>query len=135
MLFMVIERYRHGDPRPVYERFHRSGRLAPAGLTYLSSWVNEALDTCYQVMETSDPALLQQWIAQWSDLVDFDAFPVITSAEAATRVLALDAGIDTGTPGEAYARHAADSLRSPLMSDVRRASAPSRFPQRARRTG
>jgi hypothetical protein len=44
------------------------------------------LDRCYQVMETDNRALLDQWIANWKDLVDFEARPVITSAEARARV-------------------------------------------------
>lgn len=83
MLFMVIERYHDGDPAPVYARFRSQGRMAPDGLTYVSSWVTHDLGTCYQVMETRDRALLDQWIARWSDLVDFEVIPVVTSAEAA----------------------------------------------------
>ena len=36
MLFMIIERYRAADPRPVYRRFREQGRLAPDGLTYIA---------------------------------------------------------------------------------------------------
>lgn len=85
--FMIIERFKNGDPRPVYERFRARGRLAPDGLTYVTSWVELSLGTCYQVMEARDPALLDEWIAQWSDLVDFEVRPVISSADAAARVL------------------------------------------------
>lgn len=85
-LFMVIERFRNGDAVPVYRRFRERGRLAPEGLTYVSSWVDEPLRVCYQVMETEDRALLDEWIAQWTDLVDFEVHPVMTSAEAAARI-------------------------------------------------
>ncbi len=37
-------------------------------------------------METHDRALLDQWIAQWSDLVDYEVHLVISSAEAAERI-------------------------------------------------
>jgi uncharacterized protein DUF3303 len=37
-------------------------------------------------MESPDRALLDQWLAQWADLVDFEVVPVITSAEAAASV-------------------------------------------------
>ena len=40
-------------------------------------------------METSDPALLDEWLARWSDLVEFEVVPVVASAEAAARVDAL----------------------------------------------
>ncbi len=86
MLFLIIERFRGGDPVPVYRRFREKGRLAPEGLTYVSSWVTEDLATCYQVMETADRALLDQWMAQWADLVEFEVIPVLTSPEASAAV-------------------------------------------------
>ena len=88
MLYMVIEHFRGGDAKAVYERFRERGRLAPEGLGYVASWVDEGLGRCWQVMETDDPALLEQWMAQWRDLVDFEVHPVLGSAEAAVRVLA-----------------------------------------------
>jgi hypothetical protein len=30
MLFMVIERFKQGDPQPIGERFARQGRMLPA---------------------------------------------------------------------------------------------------------
>ena len=86
MLYMVIETFRDGDARPVYRRFRDQGRLAPEGLRYVSSWVTEDLRRCYQVMECEDAALLEQWMAQWRDLVDFEVVPVTTSAEAAAAI-------------------------------------------------
>jgi hypothetical protein len=86
MLYMVIEHFRNGDPKPVYTRFRERGRLAPEGLTYISSWVTEDLAHCYQVMETDDRALLDEWIANWADLVEFEVIPVVTSAQASATV-------------------------------------------------
>jgi hypothetical protein len=83
---MIVEHFRNGDAGPVYHRFRTNGRMAPDGLTYVSSWVDERLERCYQVMETHDRALLDQWIANWADLVEFEVHPVITSAEAAARI-------------------------------------------------
>ena len=62
--------------------------MAPEGLHYVSSWVNDGLDTCFQLMETNDRALLDAWIENWSDLVEFEVHSVATSAEAAERVAA-----------------------------------------------
>ncbi len=86
MLYLVIERYKRG-PGPVYERAARNGRMLPAGLAYLDSWIvdNGKLDTCFQLMETGDPGLFDAWRACWDDLVDFEVLPVISSAEAAAR--------------------------------------------------
>lgn len=87
--YMIVERFKNRDPVPVYKRFRERGRLAPEGLTYVSSWVSADLTRCYQVMETSDPALLDEWLARWSDLVEFEVVPVLASVEAAARVDAL----------------------------------------------
>jgi len=87
MLYMIIERFKHQDAAPVYQRFREYGRLAPEGLTYVSSWVDEHFQRCFQLMETDDAALLDQWMANWNDLVDFEVFPVMTSAEAAAKIL------------------------------------------------
>jgi hypothetical protein len=38
-------------------------------------------------METDDPALLDAWTAQWSDLAEFEIVPVVGSAEARARAL------------------------------------------------
>jgi hypothetical protein len=83
---MIIETFKNGDAAPVYRRFRDQGRLAPAGLTYVSSWISEKLDRCYQLMETEDRALLDQWMANWKDLVDFEVHPVISSKEAAEKL-------------------------------------------------
>jgi hypothetical protein len=82
MLFMIIESFSGGDAVPVYRRFRDQGRLAPEDLTYVASWVTHDLKRCYQVMECSDPSLLETWMARWRDLVDFEVVPIITSAEA-----------------------------------------------------
>ena len=84
--YMIIERFKNGDAVPVYRRFRERGRLAPEGLRYISSWVDVNLTRCYQLMEAEDPALLDQWFGQWSDLVDFEAYPVMSSQEAAQKV-------------------------------------------------
>ncbi len=85
-LYRVVEHYKNADPRPVYRRFRDHGRLAPDGLMYVSSWVDHKFERCYQLMETDDRALLDQWMAHWSDLVDFEVYPVMTSQEAADQI-------------------------------------------------
>jgi hypothetical protein len=85
VLYMVIETYTHGA-QPVYERAAERGRMLPAGLEYVDSWVDERrLDRCFQLMETDDARLFDEWMAAWSDLVEFEVVPVIGSAAAAGR--------------------------------------------------
>lgn len=81
MLFMVIEHFKGHNPAPVYKRFAERGRLMPEGLRYVNSWIEVGMDRCFQVMETDEPILLQEWIKNWGDLVDFEVVPVVTSAE------------------------------------------------------
>jgi hypothetical protein len=89
MLFMVIEHFR-GDAPAVYRRFRAEGRLAPDGLTYVGSWVEASLGRCFQLMECDDVRLLQQWVARWSDLVEFEIVPVVTGKDTAEAMAALD---------------------------------------------
>ena len=86
MTFMIIEHFRNGDAVPVYRRFREKGRLAPDGLRYVASWVAHDFKTCWQIMETDDPALLEPWMANWRDLADFEVIPVRTSADAAAAI-------------------------------------------------
>jgi Protein of unknown function (DUF3303) len=86
MLYMVVEHFKNGDAVPVYRRFRERGRLAPEGLTYVSSWVDIKLERCFQLMETANVQLLDDWMAHWQDIVDFEVYPVITSAEAVERI-------------------------------------------------
>jgi len=85
-LYMVVEHFKNKDAVAVYRRFRDSGRMAPEGLRYLSSWVDDRLERCYQLMEANDCALLDQWMANWSDLVDFEVHRVMTSNEAAEKI-------------------------------------------------
>ncbi len=85
MLYMILESFR-SDPVAVYRRFRDHGRMAPEGLRYVNSWVTRDLQRCYQVMECDDPALLQQWMDRWNDLVDFEVVPVVTSSDAAATI-------------------------------------------------
>ena len=86
MLYVVIEQFRGGNPVPVYRRFRDQGRLAPEGVRYVASWVTEDLRRCYQIMECEDRGLLDQWTARWSDLVEFEIIPALTSADAAALI-------------------------------------------------
>jgi hypothetical protein len=83
---MVVEQFKDNDAARVYRRFRDEGRLAPAGLNYVSSWVDENFRKCFQLMETDDRKLLEEWIANWQDIVEFEVFPVLTSEEAFRKI-------------------------------------------------
>ncbi len=83
MLFMVIENFRNQDAKAVYRRFRDLGRQMPEGLTFVDSWVSADLGRCFQLMESPDVTLLQQWIAAWSDLAAFEVIPVVQGRQTA----------------------------------------------------
>ena len=84
MRYMVIETFTAGAGA-VYERARERGRMLPPGLEYVDSWIDESLGRCFQLMETDDPSVFDEWTAGWGDLVDFEVVPVISSAEASAR--------------------------------------------------
>jgi Domain of unknown function (DUF3303) len=69
---MVLETFQPGCKERVYERFRNTGRMLPDGLRYIDSWLEKDGDRCFQLMETDSPALFEQWMASWSDLVSFE---------------------------------------------------------------
>ncbi len=83
MLFIVIENYRNQDAKSVYRRFSDKGRMMPDGISFVSSWVTADLGRCFQIMECDDITLLQQWAAEWSDLVHFEILPIAPGKDTA----------------------------------------------------
>ena len=85
-LYMVVEHFKNRDAVSVYRRFREAGRMMPDGLLYISSWVDEKFERCFQLMETHERGLLDQWMANWNDLMDFEVHTVVTSKEAVERI-------------------------------------------------
>lgn len=81
MLFMVIERFKNQDAAAIYRRLQQDGRMMPDGLKYVGSWVEASFGRCFQLMESDDPRLFQQWIIKWQDLMEFEIVPVVPSKE------------------------------------------------------
>jgi hypothetical protein len=81
MLFMVVERFKHGNAEPVGERFKCHGRMLPDGVTYHSSWVDPTGSRCFQVMEAPNQQSLAAWVNRWEDLIDFEIIPVLASQD------------------------------------------------------
>jgi len=83
MQFMVVERFRNQDAKAIYRRLRERGRMMPEGLTFVSSFVAADLSRCFQVMACDDVVLLQRWVAQWSDIMEFEIVPVVAGKETA----------------------------------------------------
>ena len=80
MLFMVVEKL-NGNVDAVGERFARMGRMLPDGVVYEASWLTMDGARCWQLMQAPDRATLDVWIARWSDVMDFEVVPVLTSKD------------------------------------------------------
>ena len=63
VLFMVIEDFRNGDPKPVHDRFVARGRMLPERVTYHGSWIDPVRARCYQVMEAENADALDSRVA------------------------------------------------------------------------
>lgn len=81
---MVVEKFK--DAPEIYRRFDEKGRMMPEGLNYVSSWIDTEVKQCFQLMETEDVTLFDEWIFNWKDLADFEVIPVITAAEAREKI-------------------------------------------------
>ena len=88
MQFMVIEDFRGRDRKAIYRRFRDRGRLMPDGLEFVNSWVAADLSRCFQLMEAEDVTLLQRWVAEWSDLAEFEIVPVAAGKDTAAALAA-----------------------------------------------
>jgi hypothetical protein len=73
---MVIEHFKPGCKSAIYERFHAKGRMLPKGLVYLDSWLEKDGDRCFQLMETADAALFDEWLTHWQDLASIEVVEI-----------------------------------------------------------
>jgi len=89
MLFMVVETFKNHDLKAIYQRLREGGRSMPEGLNFVNSWVDASGGRCFQLMESDNVLLFQQWIAEWHDLVSFDVIPVVQGKETAEAIAAL----------------------------------------------
>lgn len=81
MLFMVIERFKDSDPKPIYAHLRKHGRGLPQGLEYVDRWIEPSFRRCFQLMRCDDPRLLQEWILHRQGLATFEIVPVVPSNE------------------------------------------------------
>ncbi|NMM47650.1 DUF3303 domain-containing protein [Marinigracilibium pacificum] len=74
--FMVVEKFKPGLFEENNKRWNEKGRMLPEGLYYLNSWVNKEQNICFQLMETNNPDLFEEWIENWKDFTDFEVYPI-----------------------------------------------------------
>jgi uncharacterized protein DUF3303 len=82
MLFMIIEHFKDDDMLPIYKRLRDQGRMLPDGLKYVDSWIEPNFSRCFQLMETDDARLFQQWTLQWRGAgATLEIIPVVPSKD------------------------------------------------------
>ena len=61
--------------------------MLPEGVRFIDSWIvdDDRLDVCYEVVEADHRALVDSWLARWTDLLEAEVMSVIKSPEAAAR--------------------------------------------------
>jgi hypothetical protein len=84
--YMVIERLK--DAEAVYTRLWDRGRMAPTDLVFESTWVDENVNCVYRLLAANDRQPIDDWMANWKDLIDFEVHSVITPEEAGEKVAA-----------------------------------------------
>ena len=70
--YMVIESIRENCLDAVYARLHAKGRMLPAGLEYIDSWLERDGGRCFQLMHTEGFELFARWTTNWDDPVSFE---------------------------------------------------------------
>jgi hypothetical protein len=81
MTFLVIEQFHAGQTDEIARRFRERGRMMESGVGVEGSWIDPATSRCYMIVTADRREMLDSWIANWRDLVDFEVIPVLASAE------------------------------------------------------
>jgi len=76
MKYMVVEHFLNNSKDEIYQRFAEKGRMLPDGLHYIDSWLSTDANICFQLMETDDHKLFDQWTIHWKDLTRFEIYPI-----------------------------------------------------------
>jgi hypothetical protein len=84
---MIIERFYPDKIKAMYNRLDEEGRSLPEGVKYVNSWIDENIETCYQIMESESREKLNEWMDNWEGFCIWEVIPVITSAQAREKVL------------------------------------------------
>ena len=80
------------------EHFRSGGAGPGAARNHIASWADESRSRRFQPMECGDRTLIDGRIAEREDPVEFEVYPVMTSAEAFGRVFVYGARTPSSAP-------------------------------------
>lgn len=81
MKFMTTWSLKPAQQREATARFLKTGGSPPAGVTMLGR--RHGAGHGFVLSETDSAKALYEWLAQWTDLLEFTVTPVVEDAEAA----------------------------------------------------
>lgn len=53
----------------------------PEGVTHVARWHSAGGGIGWGVADTDDPKLIADWLMQWSDIIEYEIYPVISDEE------------------------------------------------------
>ena len=66
-------------PVVTYRHFQDRARFTPEGLRYIGGWVSTSVWRYFQLLETGNRALIDEWTAPWKEVADFEVLRVAAS--------------------------------------------------------
>ena len=78
---MTIWTFRPENTAEITERFIKTGAAPPDGVTMAARWFDVSGGRGFAIAETDDPLALTRWCRSWSDLMTFEAVPIINDEQ------------------------------------------------------
>ena len=83
MIHVMTFTFKPEHRNAVIARFKETGGLPPEGVKMLGRWHGIGTNKGVCVAESDDPLAVAKWGQEWSDLMSFDIYPVLTDEEMA----------------------------------------------------
>jgi hypothetical protein len=81
MLFIVSWKGSSENRNAIFKRFAKTGGPPPKGVKMLGRWHAAGSSHGVAIAEAADAALVQQWMLDWSDLLEMDVRPALTDEQ------------------------------------------------------
>ena len=83
MLFIVSWSISSANRNSAIERFLKTGGAPPAGVKMLGAGTPSVVAAGFGVAEATDPAAIQKWVLEWSDLMTMEVQAALTDEQIA----------------------------------------------------
>lgn len=83
MLFIVSWTLSPDNRNQAIERFLKTGGAPPTGVKLIGRWYSVGGAAGVGVAEADDPALIQKWVLEWSDLMNMEVQVALTDEQMA----------------------------------------------------